>query len=734
MTRQNGLKLMDAESLERKASGPVAAARARVRRSARVAALAAAAALLAAAAVPADAPAAARGPATPRVPVLAWRSCDGGFQCATARVPLSYADPRGATISIAVIRHRATGPAPRLGTLFFNGGGPNEQIQGFVADFAEFPAALRERYDIVTFDPRGFGYSTQVRCFPTMAAENKFLAGLPPFPVGARQDAAWERTWARFDARCAARGGALIDHDTTADVARDMDLLREAVRDPVLDYYGESYGTLLGATYANLFPATVGHMILDGNLNPAAWTHPDGVLPSSLREGRDLAAAATLRDFLDLCGQTATPACAFSAGSPAATRAKWATLLRRLLRHPVAAGTPRQVYSYADAVTAVPLGRVAQWQQGAALLQQLWLASAGSGGGAARPGAPATAAAPAAPYSGQEQQLAVLCSDGPNPGDPGAYPAVARLASARSGAFGLEYTWDSEECAAWPAAAAQDRYSGPWNRRTAGTILLFGSTGDPATSYQSSVALSRELARARLLTIDGYGHTEASNPSTCAIGYGIRYLLTGALPPAGTVCPQNATPFPGGGRLSSPGRGEAAQQVPGEVAAVPALQLRQLPVAAADRAAAGRRAAVAGHRVVGVVEQRVVGGQLLPRGHVPHGDQHDVAGEPDVGLAGVVDEQHDRLVLGLVERHQVKAVGDLDVGVAQPLRQRVQGGRVDEVTALDRHDLAGGDRLHRDQAAALDPARPALGRLGRDVAGNQRYDVLGSGGSSPVAS
>jgi pimeloyl-ACP methyl ester carboxylesterase len=144
---------------------------------------------------------------------------------------------------------------------------------------------LRERYDIVTFDPRGFGYSTQVRCFPTMAAENKLLAGLPSFPVGARQDATWERTWARFDVRCAAHGGALIDHDTTADVARDMNLLREAVRDPVLNYYGESYGTLLGATYANLFPATVGHMILDGNLNPVTWTN-SGTLPSSLRESR----------------------------------------------------------------------------------------------------------------------------------------------------------------------------------------------------------------------------------------------------------------------------------------------------------------------------------------------------------------------------------------------------------------------------------------------------------------
>jgi pimeloyl-ACP methyl ester carboxylesterase len=543
---------------ERTASGSVGAARARPRRTARLAALAALAGAIAvlAAAVPAAVTAAARGPATARVPALAWRSCDRGFQCATARVPLSYADPRGATISIAVVRHRATDPAGRLGTLFYNSGGPNEQILGFVADFAEFPAVLRERYDIVTFDPRGFGYSTQVRCFPTMAAENKLLAGLPPFPVGARQEATWEQTWARFDARCAAHGGALIGHDTTADVARDMNLLREAVRDRVLNYYGESYGTLLGTTYANLFPATVGHMILDGSLNPATWTN-SGALPSSLRENRDLASAATMRDFLDLCGQKATSACAFSAGSPTATRAKWATLLRRLSRHPVTIGTPAQVYTYADAVAAVPLGSVAQWQQGAALMQQLWLASSGSDGRpgaaaapAATPAAPAPQATPtatqAAPYSGQEQQLAVVCPDGPNPRDPGSYPALARFAYARSGGFGPELTWQSEECADWPAAAGQDRYAGPWNRPTAGTILLFGNTGDPATPYQGSVALSHELAHARLLTIDGYGHTETNNPSTCALDYGLAYLLTGALPSAGTVCPQNATPFPNG--------------------------------------------------------------------------------------------------------------------------------------------------------------------------------------------
>src|SRR6204780_1730794 len=189
-----------------------------------------------------------------------------------------------------------------------------------------------------------------------MAAEGKFLGGLPAFPVGARQDAAWVRTWARFDARCAVRGGRLLRHDTTANVARDMNLLRQAAGARVLNYLGLSYGTGLGATYANLFPARTGHMVLDANLNPVAWTHRDGVLPTFLRQGTGQASAAVMRDFLDLCGKTTTSACAFSAGTRAATRAKWATLLRRLRRHPVTIGTPPQTctppqtYTYPTAV------------------------------------------------------------------------------------------------------------------------------------------------------------------------------------------------------------------------------------------------------------------------------------------------------------------------------------------------------------------------------------------------
>jgi pimeloyl-ACP methyl ester carboxylesterase len=485
--------------------------------------------------------------AAPQVPVLNWTPCDNGFECATARVPLDYRHPDGTKISIAVIRHLATDPAERIGSLFVNGGGPGEQIESVLAAYPTLPAVLRERFDIITFAPRGFGPSTEIRCFPTSAAEQKLLSGLPPFPVGAKQEATWEQTYAKFDALCAERNGSLLDHDTTADVARDMNLIREAVGAPVLNYWGLSYGTGLGATYANLFPATVGRMILDGNLNPVTWTTSDGPLTTFLRLDSDEATASNMAAFLRLCGQASTAACAFSAGSPAATVAKWNTLLLRVSRHPVTSGNPPQTFTYAETIASVPLDAVSAWQQGAALLQQLWKASSGSTStqGSVSTGTSARSQTGPSFYTGQEQSLAVLCSDSPNPRDLSAYTADAKLTYARSGGFGLQWLWQTEACAQWPGHGAEDRYTGPWNRPTANTILLLANTDDNDLPYdQDALAMEHDLARARLLTVQGYGHTEFSNPSTCALNYELAYLQTGALPSAGTVCQENATPFP----------------------------------------------------------------------------------------------------------------------------------------------------------------------------------------------
>src|SRR5262249_30601626 len=174
-----------------------------------------------------------------------------------------------------------------------------------------------------------------------------------------------------------------------------------------LNFVGLSYASGLGAVYANLFPAAVGRMVLDSNLDPIAWTIRDGGLTTFLRLHSDQAQAANMRAFLRLCGQTTATACALSAGTPSAPGARWRPLLRRLSRHAVTVGTPPQTYTYARAIESVPLSTVSAWQQGARLVQRLWVASARKSTATAAATADRSAAAVTV-YTGQEQGLAVL--------------------------------------------------------------------------------------------------------------------------------------------------------------------------------------------------------------------------------------------------------------------------------------------------------------------------------------
>lgn len=488
-----------------------------------------------------------------------WRPCDyaPGHQCANVTVPLDYSRPAGSTIQIALIRHLAADSGARGRTLVFNPGGPGDPgtvLLPLVYD--RFPAEVRRQFAIVSFDPRGIGRSDGLRCFATEDAENAFLAqAAEGFPVGAAQTAAWERVWSGFDKQCAQHSGAVLQHMSTADATRDMDGLRAALDEPTLTYYGPSYGTLLGATYAEMFPSRVGAMVFDGNISPTAWAGGEGVddTPTALRMAADTGTSATMNDFLALCGRATVQQCAFSAGNPAATVAKYQTLLQRLSLAPVSAGSPPQPYTMANTVAAVrnflytthpdPALDQPGWAGGAQLLQELWQASAtGSRTTVLSPVQPGGHTANTDPYIGIEQLLGVTCADSPNPRDFTDYATQADLAALRSGAFGPLWSWWSAGCAAWPGLN-QDRYTGPWNRPTANTILVVGNTADPATDYSNSVAMAHDLARARLLTVAGYGHSALLNTSSCANGYITRYLLTGVLPPSGTVCTQDTAPF-----------------------------------------------------------------------------------------------------------------------------------------------------------------------------------------------
>jgi pimeloyl-ACP methyl ester carboxylesterase len=305
-----------------------------------------------------------------------------------------------------------------------------------------------------------------------------------------------------------------------------------------------SYGTFLGATYANLFPDKVRALVLDGNVAPAAWTGTDDPAFSvSMRIGTDAAAARTLDAMLTLCGTVDSKRCAFSAGSPAATTQKFDALLTRLRRGPITIPGHAPL-SYPQLLDRLSNGLdivqqtpgIAGWPGAMQGLQLLWTSRNGS---ATRPAA--AGPAPASPYPGPEQGLSVVCGDAPSP-PPAAFPWLARIAAHGGGPISEVAVWGDEPCSTWPVRAAAG-YRGPWNKPTK-PILVIGNTIDPSTPYPNSPRMVEQLANGHLLTVAGYGHTELLNPSRCARQAITAYILNGTLPAAGLVCPQDTTPFP----------------------------------------------------------------------------------------------------------------------------------------------------------------------------------------------
>ena len=474
-------------------------------------------------------------------PAIPWHKCadadQRGFQCAKIRVPLDYERPGGGDIHLALIRHRASDPGRRIGTLFYEPGGPGVPGTEFLPDLAYqgFPAAVQARFDIVSWDPRGVGASTAVQCFASQDAEDAFFAGSPTrnvdgFPVGQGQMTSWIDHYRRFGERCKRRNGRLLTHVSTVDTVRDLDLMRRRAGERKLNYVGTSYGTIVGAVYANMFGDRVRAMALDGVVNPSAWSHPQlprnggRFLSGGLRFKSDVETAKTLDAFLDLCGSTDAAHCAFSAGSPEATRQKFTELLARLPVDPTAGQT---TYAQAISGTSRALYLAANWKLHAIALQQLWEQG--------------PAAVPPPAGRGEEQEMAIACGEVPSP-RASAFPAIDAFAQQRSGVVGPFWAWDYEPCSTWPVRSAH-RYTGRWDHRTANPVLVIGNTFDPATPLRGAVAMSQALSRARLLTVDGYGHTALINPSACVNRYVARYFISGALPPKGTRCAQDAAPF-----------------------------------------------------------------------------------------------------------------------------------------------------------------------------------------------
>jgi pimeloyl-ACP methyl ester carboxylesterase len=515
------------------------------------------AALAAAAVVPMAT--AAKGDSQPHRPVppkLVWSDCGDGVQCATAEVPLDYDHPSGRQISLALARVPATDPANRIGSVFVNDGGPGNSVVDFVRGDARsvLPADVQARFDIVGFDPRGVGQSSPVRCFANSAEQEDFFGPLPPFPVTNEEIDQVAAAAKELGRRCDERNGDILDHLSTANVARDMDLLRRAVGDQQLTYAGYSYGGLLGMTYAQLFPGKVRALMLDGAPDPVAWTtgtKANRRHPFSLRVGSAHASSDALGLFLDSC-QDAGERCAFASND---TRAKFDDLMATLAIGPLTVDLPDgplgpggpTTLTYAFIVDGLRGGLQFPpiWADLAILLQATYEASV------AAPAAPAVAGGPSSPPAAEpddgydnshEALLAVACSETDNPRDLRRWTEDAASADRDTPYFGADWTWLSLPCATWPAHD-RDRSTGPFDRRTANPVLFVNARFDAASPYDRAVDVASKVPGARLLTLEGAAHPASFVPDAClteAIG---RYLVEQQLPLTGAVCQPDIPPF-----------------------------------------------------------------------------------------------------------------------------------------------------------------------------------------------
>ena len=452
----------------------------------------------------------------PPAPPLRWAPC-GSLQCATVEVPLDYSQPAGARIGLAVARRPALDPARRIGSLVINPGGPGDSgVDDLPTELRVLGPAVQDRFDIVSYDPRGVARSDPVRCGAPGPTTGLLPDPAPTDETGRRQLVAADRAFA--SACLAASGAALLAHAGTREGVEDLDRLRAALGDDRLTFVGHSYGTYLGALYADAYPGRVRALVLDGALDPALDL-------TRQVEVQAVGFDRVLAQFLSWCA--ANPGgCGWRPGGDAG--AAFQSLLDAARRRPLPAGAGRQmgpgeIYEAVEGVMYSP----SRWP---ALGRALAAAAAGNG---------AAVVALSDAYlnhggpNGADAFEAVTCADHPAPTDPSAYPALARRLAGSAPVFGPVFAWGELACGLWPVPPT----GRPHPVRAAGSppILVVGTTADPVTPLAWAQSLAAELEHGVLLTRQGRDHV-AYFYSACVRSWVDGYLLSGATPPPGTVC------------------------------------------------------------------------------------------------------------------------------------------------------------------------------------------------------
>jgi pimeloyl-ACP methyl ester carboxylesterase len=463
---------------------------------------------------------------------LDWATCYQAFECTDLRVPIDYADLTVGTFKIAVLRYKALDPANRIGSLIVNPGGPGGSGVDYAynAEYVFDPDVL-DRYDIVGFDPRGVKRSVPIECLTDLETDESYASDSK---IDTEEELEQALAASKdFISKCEDKNEYLT-HFSTAEAARDMDILRAALGDKKLNYFGKSYGTYLGTLYAQFFPDKVGRMVLDGAVDPNISVFEQNI---SQAKGFDEALTAFLADCakqedcpLPSNNQEATDAVITlftkAAENPLPRKTKVEGDDRLANESLIVLGTASALY---DDVDGWPKLRTAflESQRG---FGDTFLELADQYSGRSSDGT----------YSSNELDSGAIidCLDWPDTRTIEDTKADAKLFSDAAPVFGPYLAYTNINCK-YLTPPTKDKFTRTTNKITSiktAPIIVIGTTRDPATPYDWAIGLNKIFTTSTLISLDADGHTGQGRGSACVDDAVDEYLLQGKSPKKNLTC------------------------------------------------------------------------------------------------------------------------------------------------------------------------------------------------------
>jgi pimeloyl-ACP methyl ester carboxylesterase len=453
---------------------------------------------------------------------LDWRSCQRNL-CSKLLVPLDYANPTGKTLEIAVLKVPAQDKVKRIGALVVNPGGPGGSGVNYAASGSlQFGNTLSDAFDIVGFDPRGVGISDPLKCLDTAGLDQ--VIAFDPDPDTQAERTEMDRIVAGFGQSCLTNSGDLARHMSTKEAAKDMDVLRAALGEPKLNYLGASYGTFLGATYAELFPKHVGRFVLDGAIDPSL-SNTEILLQQG--GGFETAFRAYLKDCV------AGGDCILG-NSVAAAERRVQQLLDETDANPLPTGSDRKLTEGLAMIGIfLPLYVRSYWDDLSSALKEAIQDHKGSqllalGDLYSNRGTDS--------YNDNSMNAlyAVNCLDHDDYVPTKDVPSLFARFEKASPTFGRAFAYSTAVCAAWPVRSGER--SGAIHAKGAPPIVVVGTTRDPATPLSWAQGLARQLDSGTLITRDGDGHTGFQQNNSCVDEAVEDWLVAGRKPEPDLHC------------------------------------------------------------------------------------------------------------------------------------------------------------------------------------------------------